>query len=277
MPATARVTRLARYPVKACAAEPLDAVEVGPAGLRGDRWLAVVVGDRIVTQRELPVLARVLPVLDDASGRLTLSLAGAGTAAPEPVQEPVTTDGPATEVTLFDEPVAVVDQAGVFASWLTRVLARPARLVAAPDTSRRTSPGEVEGLTLLSDGATVSLHSQASVVRLNETLALGGQQPVPADRFRANIVVDGCAAHAEDEVRRFGIGPVVLRFAQLDPRCAVVTVDQVSGEKTGPEPLRTLARYRRSPSSPGVSFGVYLAVERPGLLRVGDPVVLDAE
>jgi uncharacterized protein YcbX len=132
----------------------------------------------------------------------------------------------------------------------------------------------VPGLTVLSDEAAVSLHSTASLTLLNRTLAERGHPPLPADRFRANIVIDGCEAHAEDAARRFEVGPVRLRFAQLDVRCAVTTVDQATGEKAGPEPLRALTGYRRARQG-GVVFGVDLAVERPGVLRLGDPVLLD--
>ena len=46
MAAGVRVTSLHRYPVKACAGEPLDVVEVRVDGLRHDRGLAVVAGRR---------------------------------------------------------------------------------------------------------------------------------------------------------------------------------------------------------------------------------------
>ncbi|MEP7089361.1 MAG: MOSC domain-containing protein [Nocardioidaceae bacterium] len=264
----ARITRLARYPVKACAPELLEAVKVGAAGLLNDRLLAVVVADRVVTQRELPVLSRIQPRLEDGTGRLRLSL------GERTVEDVVALDGPTADVLLFDDPVAVVEQSPVLADWLSEVLGQPARLVGAPETTRRRSPGEVEGLTLLSDEGTLSLHSQASLDRLNEVLAGRGEPPLTADRFRANIVLDGVAAHAEDRIRRFDLGDVVLRFAQVDERCAVTTVDQVVGRRAGPEPLRTLATYRRGEDG-GVLFGVYTAVERAGTLRVGDRVLLD--
>jgi uncharacterized protein YcbX len=268
----AHVRQLARFPVKACAADLLDVADVGVAGLRNDRVLAVVAGDRIVTQRGAPVLARVTPVLDDASGRLTLSLAGSPALAP--VQEVVRTDGRTREVRLFNEYVAVVDQAPALSAWFSEVLGRPAQLVAAPESTRRTSPGAVTGQTVLSDEGTVSLHSVGSLTRLNEALAARGHPAVPADRFRANVVIDGCGPHAEDDAERFEVGEVLLRFAQLDPRCSVTSVDQATGLRTGPEPLRTLAGYRRGPSG-GVRFGVYAAVARPGVMRVGDRVLLE--
>jgi uncharacterized protein YcbX len=177
-------------------------------------------------------------------------------------------------VTLFGRPVAVVDQADELSAWCSEVLERPAQLVGAPPTTRRTSPGAVEGLTVLADEGTVSLHSQASLRLLNDALADRGHPPLPADRFRANIVIDGCPAHAEDDTEVFEAGEVRLAFAQTDERCAVTTVDQQAGVRAGPEPLRTLAGYRRLHGTGGVAFGIYTAVLVPGTLRLGHPVRL---
>lgn len=261
-----RVAQLARFPVKGCAAEQLDQVEAGVAGLRNDRVLAVADDDRILTQRELPALARVRPSLDDDAAHLRLSVDG----PLEPVQDEVRTDGPTRQVLLFGDPVAVVDQSPALSAWFSDLVGRTVRLVGAPESTRRRSPGEVEGLTVLADAASVSLHSLASLALLNEALAARGHPPLPADRFRANVLLDGCEPHAEDAARRVQLGSVVLRFAQPNARCVVTTIDQTAGERAGPEPLRTLAGYRRSASG-GVDFSTYLTVERPGVLRVGDP------
>jgi uncharacterized protein YcbX len=52
-------------------------------------------------------------------------------------------------------------------------------------------------------------------------------------------------------------------------------VDQEFGAKAGPEPLRTLADYRRAAEG-GVAFGAKFAVVRPGKLSVGDEVVVSS-
>ncbi len=263
------VDRLVRYPVKACGGEQLTVAEVGHAGLRFDRVLAVVVGDEIVTQREHAALARVRPALDDATRRLTLDLDGG-----DAVAEVVGAGGPARTVGIFGEPVVVVEQAPVFAAWLGELLHADARLVMATDATRRRSPGMVEGQTVLGDEGTVALHSTASLNELNRRLAERGHPALAADRFRANVVLDGCGPHAEDRATRFDAGEVVLAFAKPDERCVVTTVDQDTGRRAGPEPLRTLATYRRAEGGGGVDFGVYAAVERTGRIRVGDRVVL---
>jgi uncharacterized protein YcbX len=238
-------------------------------GLAGDRVLAVVVGDRVVTQREHPVLAAVRPALDDRCGSLALSVLGG---RPEdPVRGVVRREGPATPVGLFRDRVAVVDQDPALSEWFSRVLGRTARLVALPSRTGHDAPAE--GRPGLFDDGEVSLHSEASLRQLNARLAERGQPALPADRFRANIVIDGCGPHEEDAAQRFVVGEVTLRLEQGDARCAVTTVDQSAGRRAGPEPLRTLAGYRRGDSG-AVLFGVYASVSRAGRVRVGDPVTL---
>ena len=126
---------------------------------------------------------------------------------------------------------------------------------------------------MLADEGSVSLHSEASLARLNDALAARDHPALPADRFRANVVIAGCASHAEDDAARIDLGEVCLAFAQTDERCVVTTVDQQAGVRSGPEPLRSLAEYRRI-SGGGVAFGIYAAVVAPGTLRVGDEVRL---
>jgi uncharacterized protein YcbX len=97
------------------------------------------------------------------------------------------------------------------------------------------------------------------------------------NRFRPNLVLAGCEPYAEDSWRRFRIGAVVFRAAGPCSRCIITTTDQATGAR-GIEPLRTLARYRRSTEEPTlVNFGQNLVHEvKSGRLSVGDPVeILD--
>lgn len=266
------VRGLARFPVKSCGAEATERLRLGVDGPLHDRMLAVVVGDDIVTQREHAVLATVRPRLDDDSMTLRLSVEGG---SHEPVAGVVRTEGPRRTVRIFGEPVEVVEQSPDLSGWFAQLLGLPARLAAAPPTTRRSTRGPLPGLTVLADEATVSLHSLASLARLNQEIAGRGAAPLPADRFRANIVIDDCASHAEDAAQRIEVGDeVVLRLAGPDPRCVVTTVDQRTGRRAGPEPIRSLSGYRRGTRG-GVLFGVYLTVEHGGVVHVGDRVLLD--
>ncbi|MFF4505083.1 MOSC domain-containing protein [Streptomyces sp. NPDC001401] len=79
--------------------------------------------------------------------------------------------------------------------------------------------------------------------------------------------------HTEDRVNGLRIGTTELGYAKLAIRCAVTLVDQESGQRAGPEPLRTLAGCRRS-SQRGVAFGTKLAVLRTGKIAVGDALTV---
>lgn len=106
---------------------------------------------------------------------------------------------------------------------------------------------------------------------------------LPMTRFRPNIVIDTWSppdqsdpdSHQEDQVRRLTIGSAELAYAKLAIRCAVTLVDQQSGRRTGHEPLRTLADYRRAREG-GVAFGIKLAVLRPGKCSIGDELTITA-
>jgi len=54
----------------------------------------------------------------------------------------------------------------------------------------------------------------------------------------------------------------------------VTMTDQATGHRRGPEPLRTLADYRREPD--GVSFGLKATVLTPGHIAINDPVTVTA-
>ena len=85
-------------------------------------------------------------------------------------------------------------------------------------------------------------------------------------------MVDGWDAHEEDHALRLTLGGADLVYAKPAIRCAITMVDQRAGHRAGPEPLRTLASYRRATG--GVAFGAKYAVLRPGNLAEGDRVTV---
>jgi uncharacterized protein YcbX len=151
---------------------------------------------------------------------------------------------------------AGADGSGVDA-WLTEVLGKPSRLI-------RPSAG---------NGSRLHVVSRASLDLLNEKLLERGAPPLPMNRFRPNIVIDGWTApHTEDDAHHLTIAGTELTFTERTVRCAITMVDQETGRRDGPEPLRTLADYRRE--SDGVVFGAYFTVARAGKVSVGDVVDL---
>lgn len=264
----ATISELYHYPVKGCAGIALRAGHLGRAGLEHDRrFLVVDLDGTYRTQRRDPLLATVTPAVDGTDGG-TLVLAAPGTG---PVHVPVDTEGPRRPVTLFGDPFTGIDQGDDVAAWLTALLGAPSRLVLAPPEHHRVTDGDTPGTAGYADSCAVHLLSSASVRALNDRITAEGGAPVPLSRFRPNIVVDGWGAHDEDHVPHLTMGGAELGFAKTAIRCAVTMVDQRTGVRAGPEPLRTLATYRRGDG--GIAFGAKYAVVRPGRIAVGD--VLD--
>ncbi|MGY1439336.1 MOSC domain-containing protein [Streptomyces reniochalinae] len=267
----AEVVELVHYPVKGCAAVPLREAVLEPAGIADDRAFLVTTPEGVGrTQRRDPALALITPEVarTPAGERLTLRAPGA-----EALHVEVDLAGPRREVDVLGRPLRGIDQGEEAADWLAQVLGSPGRLVRVPPENGRVTDGLTPGTSRYADSCAVHLVSRASLDHLNKRLADRGAEPLPMSRFRPNIVVDDWdeEPHAEDRARRLRIGGAELGYAKLAIRCAVTLIAQDSAAKRGPEPLRTLATYRRA-SEGGVAFGAKFAVLRPGRLAVGDPV-----
>ncbi|MET8839543.1 MOSC N-terminal beta barrel domain-containing protein [Streptomyces rubiginosohelvolus] len=286
----ATVVELITYPVKGCAGTSVDSTHLTPAGLAHDRSFMVVSVDGVYrTQRRDPRLALVRPTVSADGNRLTLASAEA---EPESghgaLHLDVTTSAPRRDVDLFGATYQGIDQGDEAAAWLTDFLGTPSRLVRVPPEHDRKTDGLTPGTSGYADSSAVHVLSRASLAHLHTRLAERGAPPLAMDRFRPNIVIDslpeGCHGeqaadwaaepHAEDRIRRATIGAAELGYTKLAVRCAVTLVDQEAGARGGPEPLRTLAGYRRF-SAGGVVFGAKFAVVRPGKLSVGDEVAVE--
>jgi uncharacterized protein YcbX len=224
----------------------------------------MVVGDygQFVSQRKYPRLALVRVQLKD--GRLVLE-------APQMQRldlEVGDEEGPATRVQVWDDDCVAVDAGKEAARWFSIHLGCSARLVrmatddARPLGAASAQPGDHVSFA---DRFPFLLISQASLDALNRRLSL----PVPMDRFRPNIVVEGTGPHDEDGWDRIRVGEVSFRVAKPCARCIVTTVDQATGER-GREPLRTLSTYRTVDGQ--VHFGQNLVHDGRGVIHVGDPV-----
>jgi len=270
-----RVTGLFLYPVKSLRGFAVPAVELDDLGFVGDRRFMVVdPTGKFLTQRVLPMMARITTQL--AAGQLILSADGAGS-----ITVPTTSDpnAPLRTVSVWKhEGLQAEDCGDASAAWLSGFLNTEVRLVRAgaallrPVTKSAARPGD---LVHFGDAAPLLLISQASLDHLNDRIQAAGGEPVPMDRFRPNVVIEGCASFAEDDWPQLRIGSVALRNSGLCARCIVTTTDQLTGDR-GKEPLKTLATFRRDARDPtDVNFGVNLIQEtKQGMVRVGDEVTL---
>ncbi len=271
------VAALHLHPVKSLRGLSVDAASVDDLGIVGDRrFLVVEPGGTLMTQRTLPVMARVGAILDGKT--LVLSSEGFGEVRVGRDPDP----GAKIAVVQVWNSVGLraEDCGDPVADWLSNVLKSPCRLVRIgaaferPLNPSKARPGDRVSFV---DAYPVLIASEASLLDLNLRIAATGGPALPMNRFRPNIVISGCGPFAEDSLVRFRVGKVVFRAAGPCIRCIMTTTDQLTGER-GKEPLRTLATYRRSPGDPThLMFGYNLVNEtKSGTFRVGDPVeVLD--
>lgn len=275
-----RLSQLHLYPVKSLRGCAVSSAEVDALGIVGDRrFLVADASGKFLTQRVLPRMALIATALAD--DRLILTAAGLPALsvpiAPDPAAELV-----ACEV--WSSSGLLAEDCGPNAAgWLSSFLGQPCRLLrigtrfARPMPDRKV-PDALRGagphLVAFNDAYPFMVIGQASLDDLNLRLVAVGAEPVPMNRFRPNLVVEGSPAYLEDGWRVLRIGTVIFHIGGPCARCVVTTTDQDSAER-GVEPLRTLAGYRRDPAKPtDVNFGQNLLHEtKHGQLRVGDDVI----
>lgn len=274
------ITGLFVYPVKSCRGIATDAAALAERGLLHDReWMIVESrrpGDsaaQFVTQREYPRLALVATALSASS--LTLSSPGF-----DDLVIGLERDGERTDVVVWRDTVAAIDQGPEAAAWLSAFAGTELRLVRFDSRHQRLCntafAGDSGAHTAFADGYPVLVISAASLDDLNGKLAARGKPALPMDRFRPNIVVDGIDAYDEDHLSLIRIGDVELRMVKPCMRCRITTIDQQTAE-VGEEPLSILAGYRNNARLGGVAFGMNaIVVAGAGAtIRRGAPISVE--
>jgi uncharacterized protein YcbX len=274
-----RLLQLNVHPLKSGAIRTIPTTTVLLRGLADDRSWMLVDGDgRLVSAREAP---RLFSVVADAPTTDPTVAAGLRLRAPGmPDLEVPVPDGEDIDVRLFSLDLRARPAGSEADTWLRTVLGRDdVRLVWCHDPSRRRlQPGfsEPGDHTAFADSFPVTIASLASLRRLDDWIAeraleLGEEprDPLPVERFRANLVVDGDEPFAEDGWSRVVVGEVAFRVGKPVARCVMTTIDTAT-LTTSKEPTRTLARHRLVDGK--TLFAVHLVPERPGRISVGDDV-----
>ena len=257
-----RLAEIHVYPLKGARGIAQARADVLAGGLRHDRrFMLLDAAGTFLTQREHPRLALITTAL--APSALVLGVPG----APD-VEVPLAPTGPRRRVRVWDDDVDAVEVPGEAADRISTHLGERCTLVFMPDDVVRQvaapygAPGDRVGFA---DGYPLLLASRASLADLNARLA----SPVPMDRFRPNLVVEGGEAYDEDHYEGVKVGALAFRMPKRCARCPVTTVDQRTAE-VSKEPLRTLATYRSS--SNNVYFAQNLIPDASGTIAIGDDV-----
>jgi uncharacterized protein YcbX len=255
------VESLWRYPVKSMRGEELDEMFAGFSGVYGDRLFAFrssasPMGFPYLTAREQREMLRYRPRFrqpDKAARPINLTEAENMPPGVNPIfadreELMVDVETPAGYTLAIDNPVLI--------------------------DMLRHGIDEKHQLTLLrsdramTDCRPLSLFAVQSARKLSEETST----LVDKRRFRANVYLDLTSSDGftEDEFvgRSVRLGPkVVVSILERDPRCAVITLDPDTGEKT-PALLKRVAQDHSG------TAGVYGAVLMEGTLRKGDPIEL---
>lgn len=258
MPTDLTITRLSITPIKGLMLHHPESVELTPLGVPGDRRFYLV--DEKGTLQSCthnPGLYGLVATWDATTRWLQVARGEdvliAGTVEPA---EAVETDMFGLRTIEAD---TVADPAwNVFFS---DIVGRPVQLLQARDSAYDVDP--------------VTLLGTASV---EELARRSGLPDVDARRFRMLIEFSGGTPHVEDtwDGQRASVGDVELRVKGPVKRCAATTRDPESGA-VDLQTLRLITDYRGRQESHlgvGANFGVYASVLEPGLVSVGDRIVV---
>lgn len=268
-----QVSELWIYPLKGARGVSQGALELRPDGIVRDRELMLLKNGEPYTQKENARLATLTVELASAGG-LQLSETAAGR-----FDHQIRSEGPDVATKLHFNEITTRDQGDEIAAWACEAMQdTELRVVSLPKPWDRWLPvpgfEAVDGKpqAQLYDVAPVLLNNQASLDDFNSRT----EQPVPMDRFRANVIVTGgLAPYAENEVSSLRSPEFELVNVIGCERCVVTTTDQESGERPTKEPIQTLSKYRRIEEkyASGVVFGAYMRPSAAGTLRVGERLV----
>ncbi len=252
------------YPVKSLRGIDLDAATLTPLGLEHDRaWLLVDAQGLFMSQRRLAAMARI-------GTRITPERLELSAKDHEPLHIPLRTpDGPQLKARVWEDECVVLDEGNEAARWFASALGLepgPRLVRMAPGFRREQKRPErygAETTTFFADTAPLLIANQASLEALNTTLERRGHAPVPMNRFRANLVVEGLSAFTEHAVRglegqRYRLG---LRYPR--ERCVMTTMDQETGDRDpSGQPFAVLREINPMPdNSKGPAFGELAVIE----------------
>lgn len=256
------------YPVKSLGGIRLEEAEVTDRGLQYDRrWMLIDENNRFISQREYPQLALFEVAIKDSNLVITNKKNGKILTVSNSL---INSDSSSINVTVWDDEVVACEVSKKANDFFTQAIGMSARLVYMPDESQRKTETDYslkgDEITSFSDGYPILIIGQSSLNDLNNRLA----EPITINRFRPNFVFTGGTEFEEDEWHEFKVGNIKFFGVKPCGRCILTTIDPLTGEKKGKEPLLTLNRYRKASNK--ILFGQNVLISQLGRVSVGDKI-----
>lgn len=259
------------YPVKSLGGIEVAFAKMEIQGFQHDRrWMLVDDKGKFVTQRNDAKLALITTELN----RDFLILKKAGQSDLYIPLQKEFKKAP-KEVKVWSDLTAAYNEGKAARKWMKSAIGIDCRLYRQTEAANRISdiPGRDNVKTVsFADSQPILITNEKSLIELNERLDV----PVPMNRFRANIVVDGSVAYEEDDWKYFSIGNTRFKVARPCGRCNVVNIDQLTGVGSD-QPFKTLATYRFFRKN--VNFGMRCKLAKHQnagqLIKKGDTVLIE--
>ncbi|MFS4458708.1 MOSC domain-containing protein [Bdellovibrio sp. HCB2-146] len=251
------------YPVKSAKGQSLKQMQVTHQGPEGDRqWMLVDETGKFISQRTLPKLATVEVHCDEQALTMGWQKMFFKISKNNSFQRKV-------KVQVWNDTFEAALEPDLYSQALSQYLGVNCRLVRyAPYSLRRVRSHDMQWKpeVRFADARPLQIINQKSLDELNSRLP----SPVTADRFRSNLLYSGKIAYEEEGWKKIRVGEVIFSQPKRCSRCMITTIDQSTGTVTGPEPLKTLAGYRREGKD--VFFGTLWIPENEGSIRLGDEI-----
>lgn len=262
--ASPQVKSLHIYPIKSAAGIELSKAWLDDFGLSFDRrFVLSAPNGQFITARTEPSLCLIQVLLTPQ-----------GLVVSAPKMKSLTINYQAFSnnyqtVAVWDHDINAQHCLAQYDLWFSQYLNKPCQLLYFGQHSNRQVKNSTKSIAF-ADGYPLLLISQASLDDFNQRSG----ELFSMARFRPNIVVDNCAAFAEDSWQRIRIGEVEFELAKACSRCTFTTLEPTTAEKNiNGEPLKTLKTYRQVEGG-DIMFGQNLIALNQGQIHLDDNITV---
>ncbi len=275
------ISEIWKYPVKSMRGIRCEKAHLTRNGILHDRrWMVINSDFEFITQRNVPELTWFTPEILEENLRIYFKNG-------QHCDIPFDKVGEIIRVPIWDDSCDAIDQGNNVAEWINTMLPShkmgPFRLVRFCDkreraVSNKYLKGQESATTFFADGYPYLITTTNSLDALNSMLTEKGAEPIPMNRFRANIVIsDAGRPFIEDQSDSLISYEKGYSLAIRKPctRCVITTTDQQSGKRENPkEPLASILKIRKIPGFEGALFGqnAILSELGSGVIEEGDMV-----